>query len=157
MHRREYASWTLWGPLWLSITSLSFRSFIIVPATRCWPICFFRRERRSSKGCGPEGGSAIPPLSAIHRDTFANHHERDVGKGGEVSARAEGSLGGHEGVDPPVQHPEKEFDELAPDAGISLRQRVCADEHRGAHGILRERVAAADGVAPDGVGLKAEA
>ena len=117
---------------------------------------FLRLQAEGPEAGGPQGGPARDPLLALADLSFADHHEGDVGEWREISARPQGSPRGHDGVHPPVQHPEEQLHDRGPDPRVALREGVRTDQNRGPDVILPERGARPRRVTPDEVLLEPE-
>ena len=70
-----------------------------------------------------------------------------MSEGCQIAARTHRAARGDVRDDPGVEHREQQLDGLDPGAGISLRDRVRAQHHRGADDVVGIRLAHAAGVA----------
>ena len=66
----------------------------------------------------------------------------------QVAARADGAARGDVRDDTGDEEREQQLDGLEPRAGVPLRERVRAEQHRGPHDLVRIRLPHAAGMAP---------
>ena len=93
-------------------------------------------ERLASREPPPfEGGLAL-----------ADQRQREVGERSEVAARADGAAARHVRQHAAVEALHEQLDRHRARARVALRQRVGAEEHRGAHDLVRVRLADPAGV-----------
>ena len=95
-------------------------------------LLYVERERRHASGrerrCGGPAVAVDPYLS------FSHQHERDMGKGREVTAAAERAVLEHNGCDAVVEQVEKTLDHHRPHTRPSHRQAASArQDHRSHH------------------------
>ena len=101
----------------------------------------FLRLQRLRFEAGPfERFPAREALAAEPRLPLADQRERQVRERREITARPDGATARDDREDSAVETLEQELDELGPRAGPALRQRVRAEQHRGADDLVRVRL-----------------
>ena len=120
-------------------------------AMNCVPLISDSPSFASSRtGASPTAASASAAgeqLALDPRLAFADERQREVGERREVAARADRAAARHVRQDAAVQALEQQLDRLDPRARVALRERVRAQQHRGAHDLVGVRLADAARVA----------
>ncbi len=86
--------------------------------------------------------------TADGRLAFPDERQRKVRQRREVSARTDRASCRHVGDDIRPEHRDEQLDRLDAGAGVSLRESVRPQEHRGAHDLVGVRLADPAGVTP---------
>ena len=98
-----------------------------------------RRERLAARAAG----------AVDRRLALADQRQREVRERREIAARADRAAARHARQDAAVEALDQQLDGLDARARVALRERVRAQQHRGAHDLVRVRLADAAGVAAE--------
>src|SRR5207247_10202797 len=105
-------------------------------------------EGRGLESCSGECVSAGEQLTLVPRLTLADERQREVCEWREVAARADRPATGHSWENAPLQAFQQQLDRLDPRAGVPLRERIGAQQHRGADNLAGIRLPDTAGVTP---------
>ena len=94
-------------------------------------LLYVERERRHASG--REHRCGRPPVAVDPYLSFSHQHERDMGKGREITAAAERAVLEHNGCDAAVEQVEKTLDHRRPHTRPSHRQAASARQHHRSH------------------------
>ena len=126
--------------------SASIAAMNCVPLTSESPS--FAASRTGSSPARASASAPVKPLAVEPRLALADERQREMRERREVAARRRPSRAlGTTGRTPRSRQREQQLDGLDPRARVALRERVRAQEHRGADDLVRIRVADAARVA----------
>ena len=122
-----------------------------IAAMNCVPLTSERPFLRPSRiGSSPTRAERLParqPLAVEPGLALADERQREVRERREVAARADRAAARHVGRTPRFEALDEQLDHLDARARVALRERVRAQQHRGAHDLGRVRIADAARVA----------
>ena len=96
-------------------------------------------SRTGSRPATLERLGAGQRLALEHGGALPDERQREMGERGEIAGRTDRATARHHGRDAPVEACEQKLDRLRPCAGVALRERVRAQQHRRAHDLPRIR------------------
>ena len=107
---------------------------------------FLREQPHRFEPDAAECLGAVDQLAVDDGLPFADERQREMRERREISRRADRAAGGHARQHAAVQALEQQLDRLDPRARVALRERVRAQQHRGANDRVRIRLTDAAGV-----------
>ena len=114
-------------------------------AMNCVPLISDRPSFASSTiGSSPTRASASKPgqpLTVDERLALADERQREMRERREIARRSDRPAARHDRQHAAIEAVEQQLDRLDARAGVALRERVRAQEHRGAHDLVRIRLA----------------
>ena len=115
---------------------------------------FFGGQHHRTQVGAAQSSVAGQNLALIFGFALPQHHQAHMRQRSQITAGAQRAFLGNDGMHARVEHIQQKLQGLRPDAGMSPRQRVGANEHDGAGGGNVEGIAHAHRVTGDDVALQ---
>ena len=116
---------------------------------------FLRRQCHGSQPGGRKrGGAGLDAATCDSGVPFTDQHERQVGQGSKVAARADRAAARHHGMHAAIEHREEQIECLQPNPRKAFRENVGSQRHRRSDCAVGQRSVDAGGVTAEKIRLQ---